>query len=728
MPGLHFDGIDDEIEILDAAALNPDRQLTMMGWFQLDEFHTGYQKIFFKGSLPDNSLPSFSNREYMIEVWDTGALHFSSTPVNRVGVGQRAITSPDRRVVPGQWHHVAGVVNADTETMSLYLDGVLQVEGYYDPDGISHQGGDLQFAFDGGFRGSLNEFQLYDRALSAQDIRAQMHTPLDTGNLPSGLRGYWPLDETGGTIVEDLSGNGNNGVLFQSDVPQAVAGALPLDPDTAYQFTRNGSGGAIELDLPEINTTPGEFNTVSFWMNWDGTNSVMPFGMTAYDIWMVSGAMGFNTGQSNLFGISSSGLANRWVHVTAAFHNGSTSLNKIWIDGVPQTMSQIFGSAGSGTAKAQARISGWNNDNGYRFSGGLDEFAIFNRQLSDSEVLDQFNSRNSDYATTVLASLPLAYYRLGEAGSAIVVDSSGNNNDGRAFNPRNSATPAPLFAEPATANLTVTNTADSGPGSLRQAVHDALATPGSFPVNIEFNIPAANLHGPNGAQAAVIRLLTPLPDITRGNINIDGGTQTSFAGDTNLLGPEIVVDGGLIQSSFAPGNNGFDLRSDGNRIAGINLRGFNGRGIFLYGSSDNVVEGMYIGTDETGSIAMGNAWSGIQIAGKSMRNRIGSNGDGVNDLAEGNLISGNGYNGIEINDAGSDYNVIAGNFIGTDASGSYALQNGLDGVRITNGAQLNRIGTDGSDDEFNAAERNLISGNNNRGIRIENAHYNIVGR
>ena len=73
---------------------------------------------------------------------------------------------------------------------------------------------------------------------------------------------------------------------------------------------------------------------------------------------------------------------------------------------------------------------------------------------------------------------------------------------------------------------------------------------------------------------------------------------------------------------------------------------------------------------------------------------IGVRGDGVNDPGERNLIAGNAGDGVGISGIGTDANIVAGNFIGTNASGAAAAGNGLNGVIIFGGAKNNRIGSD----------------------------------
>ncbi len=85
------------------------------------------------------------------------------------------------------------------------------------------------------------------------------------------------------------------------------------------------------------------------------------------------------------------------------------------------------------------------------------------------------------------------------------------------------------FAVPlAASTFTVTNTNDSGPGSLRQALLDAQNCAGA-PHTIAFDVPAGSLT--NGV--AVIAPATGLPPLTCAGTTIDGTTQTANGGNTN---------------------------------------------------------------------------------------------------------------------------------------------------------------------------------------------------
>ena len=265
----------------------------------------------------------------------------------------------------------------------------------------------------------------------------------------------------------------------------------------------------------------------------------------------------------------------------------------------------------------------------------------------------------------------------------------------------------------------VTNTNDSGPGSLRQTILDANGSAGTD--TIEFNIPTGDpnyvdvdstLPGGDAApDAFVIRPLSALPNLndTSGGTTIDGRTQTAFSGDSNPFGPEIVLEG-----SLAGPANGLWIQSNDNVVFGLCIQGFANRGIFIYGSDNNWLAGNYLGTDATGTIAASNDL-GVMIWSGSF-NRVGTDGIGINAQEEINIISGNSDIGLCIYD-NSHENVVAGNLIGTDAAGTADLENGGYGICITNNSSLNLIGTDG--DYFqDAEERNIISGNDANGVYI----------
>lgn len=255
--------------------------------------------------------------------------------------------------------------------------------------------------------------------------------------------------------------------------------------------------------------------------------------------------------------------------------------------------------------------------------------------------------------------------------------------------------------------FTVTNTLDSGPGSLRQAMLDANTNVGADV--IDFNI------GGGGVQT--IQPLSALPEITD-PVTMDGTTQPGFAGS-----PIIELDGSLAGRYIT----GLVISSGNSTVRGLIINRFAQSGIVLVTNGGNTVQGNYLGTDASGTLALGNGLDGVRIASGSHSNLIGTDGDGIADASEGNLISGNVGDGVHIKGVGATLNVVAGNYIGTDSSGTLALPNTRHGVVLMDGAPSNVIGTDGSNDGYNAAERNLIAGNAEYGVIVYGNDNVIAG-
>ena len=154
-----------------------------------------------------------------------------------------------------------------------------------------------------------------------------------------------------------------------------------------------------------------------------------------------------------------------------------------------------------------------------------------------------------------------------------------------------------------------------------------------------------------------------------------------------------------------------------------------GHGILLlgpgFGTDRSVIAGNTVGLDASGAFSVPNTMDGISVTQNSSDNRIGTDGDGHGDAAERNVVSGNVGAGIRIRDGNATDNVVAGNYVGTDATGTAAVPN-FDGVVLAFATRANRVGTDG-DGSGDVAERNVVSGNGNHGVvLVFGARENVV--
>jgi hypothetical protein len=242
--------------------------------------------------------------------------------------------------------------------------------------------------------------------------------------------------------------------------------------------------------------------------------------------------------------------------------------------------------------------------------------------------------------------------------------------------------------------FTVINTDDSGPGSLRQVILDSNAATGGTNT-IDFQIPE------QGVQ--MIAPASSLPAISN-PVLIDGFSQPGYGGTPliEINGLQVGTGDGLTITGPDVTVRGLDINKF-SQGAGIHITGTSAIGDWIYGD--------FLGTDPTGTQAAPNN-DGVEIDAGAAEDLCGTNGDGVNDAIEGNLLSGNSSFGAFIVGPGTDGNVVAGNKVGTDVTGTLALGTSGAGVEIANGASSNTIGGTA------AAEGNLITDNGGPGVVV----------
>ena len=332
-----------------------------------------------------------------------------------------------------------------------------------------------------------------------------------------------------------------------------------------------------------------------------------------------------------------------------------------------------------------------------------------------------------------------------------------------------------------TQTLVVSNLNDAGPGSLRAAILSANATPAggsslitfcvngtitlasSLPTvarNMTINATSAPTHvsgGPpvvaldfNGHPGLIFgvgsrgsHLLGVAVDHASGNgVTLDDNSITlndDYIG-LNLAGAK-AGNGGNGVLVWGESDRDF-IGQNGSHASGVVANVISGNrlnGIELDGSSSNVLVDNRIGTNAAGTSAIANGGDGIYITHGSRGNEVGGTAfvDTVTGQANnptgskgtvtpvfvvpplGNLISGNGRNGVLI-DTDSRGNVLNGNFIGTTASGDGALGNRGNGVWIAGAPGNSLVGCKFVNNPF--VYYNVVSGNRRNGLRVTNSN------
>lgn len=307
----------------------------------------------------------------------------------------------------------------------------------------------------------------------------------------------------------------------------------------------------------------------------------------------------------------------------------------------------------------------------------------------------------------------------------------------------------------AAATLAVNSSADPGDGvcdascTLRDAILAADATPAEADT-IVFDIPGAGnavvINVGTSELPAIDHAVTidgfSDPDSSRVEVHDADSTALAPADGLSINGSDVTVKG-LVIRNF--GNDGIDLSASasGNHIEsnfivtdinGTTDQGNAGHGVSIAGAANtvggsgvgnvisgnnqngvnftgstaaaNVVQGNFIGTNATGTAALGNTLQGIVFTSSARDNTVGGTTASLR-----NIISSNGQDGVRIQD-GATGNILQGNYIGTNGSGTGALPNSFDGVGIRTSAAGNTVGGTA------AGAGNLISGNGQDGIQV----------
>ena len=410
---------------------------------------------------------------------------------------------------------------------------------------------------------------------------------------------------------------------------------------------------------------------------------------------------------------------------TQAIYRTNQSTNSYdWVNGAPIATAITAYAANGITLGTNATVNtastvyhyvNWNESAGYLDLGTYTGNSVDSRNITGVGLAPEFisiravsgsvfaasKSESSGYATdSTDYGLSNQIQSLGADGFQIGSDSMVNTNGTAYVYFAFGQNSAPLFVDTTsdTSDGTTTsitalraNRGVDGVISLREAIAAANAAHNGTVID-EINFAISG----SGVQTITIGT-TGLANITDA-VKIDAWTQSGYSST-----PVIELNGGNSGTT----KDGFNLASgsSGSTIRGFIINRFTGDGIEINSSNNHVIEGNWIGLNNTGSAASANALRGIYAV-----NSTGLTIGGTT-AASRNVISGNTQQGIYFNNV--DNSFIYGNYIGTDTTGLLAVGNTLDGVLVDNGSSNTYVG--GS----TTATRNIIAGNGQDGVQID---------
>ncbi len=345
---------------------------------------------------------------------------------------QKVLESDSGSITVGQWYHMAVTRDYQTGDTILYLDGVevdrLQAIGTtgYAPTNIG-LGNGSNYCFDG----QLDDFRIYNRALSPDEVRR-------LSEWAPGPVTHWKMDETSwnGTTneVKDSSVNGLHGESTGSGTyvsPLGKYGSAGYFDGTSYLDFGNPSGEVLD---------PGMRNfTFSTWIKTSNTANARIFekrasGYDGFEFGIGTGGnwmyfIGDNTNRSWSDSLGTAGILSddQWHHV-AYVVDRKNSIISFYKDGILNTTSSISIVTGHVSSTANFILgTGFTND----YIGKLDDVRIYNYARNQRQILEDMNAGRKNN--------PIGYWSFDEGQGGTAHDSSylaalGSGNNGTLIN------------------------------------------------------------------------------------------------------------------------------------------------------------------------------------------------------------------------------------------------------------------------------------------------------
>ncbi len=379
---------------------------------------------------PSCTIEAWIKPGEMASPWQRLVLHWGGEKGYHFGVSDRQVSlyrkQADGReprpqggaVAEDKWQHVAAVADAQSKRLAVFLDGSVVAELPYDgtvadttfePLGVGDSAGEPGEDFR--YRGAIDELAVWNVALSDETIRLHFEQPhARFGLVTRTFRqvvldgeplGYWPLDESEGDTVEDLSGNGYTG--------KCVGGVVLGHP--AGVSVPNGRAAATDgvddhIDLGDLDPLDGAGAiSVEAWVRWieppDGFHGVAAVMRKEQVFALGAGWIGNNSASDTQRN------ARFWIHTENGWlhsDNGTTDVDDgrwhhmagtydgkylmIYVDGIQESCRQV------GRVVLSSNVNplfiGSAGGRGEFFPGAIDEAAVYDRALSATEVYEHY--------------------------------------------------------------------------------------------------------------------------------------------------------------------------------------------------------------------------------------------------------------------------------------------------------------------------------------------------
>ncbi|MCA9063465.1 MAG: hypothetical protein KDA96_10410, partial [Planctomycetaceae bacterium] len=754
-----FDGVDDSVTVADSSSLDLSDVVTMDAWINTTGFAhgSGFQAVVVKGTI------GVGSRNYAMFIDDSGGLLLQYDNTSDVQVN---LSTASGLITAGVNYHVAGVIDTVSGTMRIYVDGRQVASGATNgamkvnssPLTLGTADTTHQFA------GTIDAAAVFNRALSADEIHAIYSAGEDgirlgntdgitvsggatntiIGTNADGTDDAREANTIGGNSIgisiDATAGTGNqvqgNRIGITNNLPSGAISYYTFDDGTAKDVLGNNQPSAANAPawVSGASGLAGDFNGVDDYIVVPNSTSLSASTVTV-DVWVRPDATGVNStivtkegvvasseigfgfrqradnhfwfvlgreGAASAIAASTTTLtAGQWYHLTGTY-DGSNA--KLYVNGILEATTATTVALNSTTPM----VIGRQQISGGFFDGMIDELALFDRPLTSGEVAAVYaagdmkgRSISNQTGISVLADqTDIGGYTAternvisGNDGAGVLIQ--GTFGAGNGVDVQGNFIGTDLYGGSIVAN--------GGNGVyVSGSDHNTIGGTNAdtvFGSNLFYWDPA---NGGNGHWYALSTSDISWNDARAYAESLGGTLATVTSAEEQAFIETTVLPASPANSLIHIGMN--DIVSEGTMV-------------WLTGETtayDNFLSGEPNYAIGENAVAM-TTYAGLPF-GKWIDFPATGNVNPEYALIEftvlpgGNLISGNANRGVYIATASATDNIVAGNFIGTDVSGTVDLGN-YDGVYVSVG-ERNTIG--GSD----ATDRNLISGNEHVGVII----------
>jgi len=412
--GLQFDGVDDYVSVSSSSSLNSiASSFTLEMWINVDSFVSWKRHL----RTPGIKWEQDNGQNFGITLYN-GA--------NEIGEGWISADPP------GRWQYIA--VTWDGVTVTWYKNGQ-QITTFTTSQNAINTGDLTIGAGDGtNFDGVIDEVRIYNRALSADEIRMHYNQKKPVLHLK--------MDEGSGTIVHDESFNNNDGTLNLGTSGNTTVSNAWVNGKHGSAISFDGVDNYIDVGNDESLDLHGNVDfTISGWIKsvgYPANNSALAgkwyytpaeYGYLVY--FGYSGPPGTISIQSDSTHCTTDVLPindNKW-HYIAAVKNGNIGV--VYLDGVQKVCNGTLSTTVSSTS-GSFQVGTYANNEGGNFNGLIDDVRIYNYARTADEILADYNAGKAAHMgkNNQQDDGLVGYWNFEEGSGQTVYDRSGNGNDG----------------------------------------------------------------------------------------------------------------------------------------------------------------------------------------------------------------------------------------------------------------------------------------------------------